>query len=202
MKEPPRQAHLPGKDALNIPVAPQPAIEQLRTATEPTPIEQLAIPAVPLAAAADSLPGALDTPPGLSARSQGGGSGGGAGAGTGSGIGPGTGSGLGPGSGGGVGGGVYRVGNGVTSPTVIREVKPAYTSAAMRARVQGLVLLECVVRPDGVCGEVTVVRSLDAVFGLDLEAIKAARQWWFRPGTRFGEPVSVPVTIELDFLLH
>jgi outer membrane biosynthesis protein TonB len=46
------------------------------------------------------------------------------------------------------------------------------------------------------------VRSLDSVFGLDLEAIKAARQWRFRPGTRLGEPVSVPVTIELDFVLR
>ena len=101
-----------------------------------------------------------------------------------------------------MGGDVYRAGTGVTSPTVIRQVRPAYTSEAMRAHVQGLVLLECVVRPDGACGEVTVVRSLDSVFGLDLEAIKAARQWRFRPGTRLGEPVSVPVTIELDFVLR
>ena len=86
--------------------------------------------------------------------SQGSGSGGGAGTGTGSGIGPGTGSGLGPGSGGGTGGGVYRLGNGVTTPRVLREVKPQYTSDAMRAKVQGTVLLECVVQPDGTVGDV------------------------------------------------
>jgi len=40
------------------------------------------------------------------------------------------------------------------------------------------------------------------VFGLDLEAMKAARQWRFRPGTRLGEPVAVQVVIELTFTLR
>jgi outer membrane biosynthesis protein TonB len=46
------------------------------------------------------------------------------------------------------------------------------------------------------------MRSLDSTFGLDLEAMKAARNWRFRPGTRLGEPVSVLVTIELTFTLR
>ena len=33
----------------------------------------------------------------------------------------------------------FRPGNGVTDPRVLREVKPAYTAEAMRAKVQGLV---------------------------------------------------------------
>ncbi len=97
---------------------------------------------------------------------------------------PGAGSGLGDGYGGGTGGGAYQVGNGVTRPDVIREVKPQYTSDAMRAKVQGTVLVQCVVRPDGSVGDVQVLRSLDPTFGLDQEAIKAARQWRFRPGTQ------------------
>jgi outer membrane biosynthesis protein TonB len=47
-----------------------------------------------------------------------------------------------------------------------------------------------------------VVRSLDNTFGLDQEAIKAAKQWRFRPGTRLGEPVPVLITIELAFTLR
>ena len=47
-----------------------------------------------------------------------------------------------------------------------------------------------------------VVRSLDSTFGLDLEAMKAARDWRFRPGMRQGEPVAVLVTIELTFTLR
>ena len=116
--------------------------------------------------------------------SQGKGDGGGGGTGRGTGIGAGEGSGLGQGSGGGTGGGTYRPGNGVTIPQLVREVKPAYTADAMRAKVQGTVWLECVVMPDGTVGRVEVVRSLDSTFGLDQEAIKAAKQWRFRPGTR------------------
>jgi protein TonB len=97
---------------------------------------------------------------------------------------------------------VYRPGSGVTLPRVLREVKPQYTSDAMRAKVQGTVLLQCVVKADGSVGDVQVVRSLDSAFGLDQEAIKAARQWRFAPGTRLGEPVPVLVTIELTFTLR
>jgi periplasmic protein TonB len=203
MKEPPREAELPGKDKITVPVEKPPKLEAPQQAkNEPNPIEQLNIPAKSLAAAQDSLPGAIEAPPGPPTLSQGSGSGGGAGTGTGSGIGPGNGSGLGPGSGGGTGGGVYRPGNGVTLPTILREVKPQYTSDAMRAKVQGTVLLECVVNPDGNVGDIQVMRSLDSTFGLDTEAIKAAKQWKFRPGMRLGQPVPVLVTIELTFTLR
>ena len=72
----------------------------------------------------------------------------------------------------------------------------------MRAKVQGIVLLECVVLPDGRVGDVTITKSLDKIFGLDEEAIKAAQQWRFAPGRRFGEPVAVHVTLELEFTLR
>jgi protein TonB len=203
MKEPPRKAELPGKDTITVPVKKPPKLEAPKEAKkEPNPLEQLNIPAKTLASAADSIPGVIEAPQGPPTISQGVGTGGGAGTGSGSGIGPGTGSGLGPGSGGGTGGGVYQPGNGVTLPRVLREVKPQYTSDAMRAKIQGTVILQCVVRPDGSVSDVQVVRSLDPTFGLDQEAIKAARQWRFAPGTRLGEPVPVLVTIQLDFTLR
>ena len=154
-----------------------------------------------MAAAPQTRTGLLE---GLMARVESAGSGtdGGAGAGDGGGVGPGSGDGLGPGSGGGLGGGVYRPGNGVETPRLLREVTPKDSAEAMRAKVQGLVLVEAVVLPDGSVGDVRVVRSLDQNFGLDDEAIKAARQWRFQPGTRFGEPVAVLVTIELSFTLR
>jgi TonB family protein len=202
MKEPPRQAELPGKDKITVPVQKTPQPEQQVAKNEPPKIEQLNIPAKTLAAAQDSLPGAIEAPPGPPTLSQGSGSGGGAGTGTGTGVGSGTGSGLGEGFGGGTGGGVYRPGNGVTTPRVLREVRPNYTSDAMRAKVQGVVVLECVVRPDGSVGDVHVTRSLDSTFGLDQEAIKAAKAWRFAPGTRMGEPVPVLISIELTFTLR
>jgi TonB family protein len=202
MKEPPRQAEMPGKDKITVPVSKPPKLEMQEVKKEPDPVAQLNIPAKNLASAQESLPGAIEAPPGPPTLSQGSGSGGGAGTGSGSGIGPGSGSGLGPGSGGGTGGGVYRPGNGVTLPRVLHEEKPQYTSDAMRAKVQGTVLLECVVRPDGTIGDVQVVRSLDPTFGLDQQAVAAARKWRFAPGTRLGEAVPVLITIELQFTLR
>jgi TonB family protein len=203
MKEPPRKAELPGKDKITVPVEKPPKLEPPKQIKpEPNPVAQLNIPAQSLAASTESLAGTLVAPEGPPTPSQGSGSGGGAGTGKGTGIGPGNGSGLGDGTGGGTGGGFYQPGNGVTLPKVLREVRPQYTSDAMRAKVQGTVLLQCVVRPDGSVGDVQVVRSLDGVFGLDGEAIKAARQWRFAPGTRLGEPVPVQVTIELTFTLR
>ena len=85
---------------------------------------------------------------------------------------------------------------------MLREVRPNYTADAMRAKVQGTVWVEAVVLQDGTVGEAKIVRSLDSTFGLDEEALKAARQWRFAPGTRFGQPVPVLVTIELTFTLR
>jgi TonB family protein len=90
----------------------------------------------------------------------------------------------------------------IRPPRVLKEVKPQYTAEAMRAEIQGAVLVECVVKADGTVGDVEVLRSLDKTFGLDQEAIKAARAWQFEPGTRNGEPVPVLVTIELTFTLR
>ena len=47
--------------------------------------------------------------------------------------------------GGGTGGGVFRPGAGIVDPKVVKEVRPTYTPDAMRAKIQGEVLLEAVV---------------------------------------------------------
>ncbi len=50
--------------------------------------------------------------------------------------------------------------------------------------------------PDGSVGGAHIVRSLDSTFGLDEEAIKAVKQWRFRPGMRIGEAVPVEIVVE------
>jgi TonB family protein len=190
--EPPRKAEVAQKkDPISVPVqkAPDPTPEQPK---EPPPPEPL-VPFVPMAASEVTLPGVVAQ----SATNVGG-----AGNGPGTGAGSGQGSGMGPGYGGGFGGGAYHPGAGITLPVVLREVKPAYTADAMRAKVQGSVWLQCIVMPDGSVGEVKVTRSLDPIFGLDQEAIKAAKMWRFKPGMRQGDPVPVIITIELTFTLR
>ena len=105
-------------------------------------------------------------------------------------------------TGGGFGGGAYQPGSGVSSPVLLSQVKPQYTTEAMRAKIQGKVWLEVVVMTDGRPGDIRIARSLDRTFGLDEEAIKAMRQWRFRPGVRLGSPVPVKVIVEMEFSLR
>ncbi len=86
-------------------------------------------------------------------------------------------------------------------PRVVHAVKPVYTKEAMKAKLQGVVIVEVVVMPDGTVGDVRVVKSLDREFGLDEAAIAAAKQWRFEPGTRQGKPVPVIVALEMTFNL-
>jgi periplasmic protein TonB len=94
---------------------------------------------------------------------------------------------------------VYDPGNGVTVPTIVKEVKPTYTQQAKAKKIQGLVRLQAVIEDDGSVGEVVVLRSLDSE--LDQQAIVALKQWEFKPGTRDGKPVPVRFTCELTFTL-
>jgi protein TonB len=200
--QPSRAAEMPGRDRATVPVARSASFNLTQPLPEPNPVETLQIAAVSLAAGHDMLPGAIDGPPAPPTLSLGPGKNGMSGRGSGHGIGPGEGDGLGLGRGGNTGGDIYRPGNGVSQPRLLREVKPQYTSDAMRAKVQGTVVVVCVVRADGTITDVRVARPLDPTFGLDQQALAAVRQWKFAPGTRLGEPVAVQITVELTFTLR
>jgi TonB family protein len=98
--------------------------------------------------------------------------------------------------------GAVRPAPGITYPTVVDNVKPRYTSDAMRARIQGTVVMEGVVQPDGTMTDLRITRSLDPILGLDDEALKAARQYRFRAGTRDGTAIPVAITVEMSFTLR
>jgi TonB family protein len=131
--------------------------------------------------------------------SNGPGSGGGIGRGSGGGVGPGRGGGFGPGEGGGVGGGVFRVGGGVTAPTLLFKVEPEYSEEARKAKYQGTVVLYVEVDASGKARNLRVIRSLG--LGLDEKAIEAVNKWKFKPGFKDGKPVTVAATIEVNFRL-
>jgi len=97
---------------------------------------------------------------------------------------------------------VYRPGNGVTLPSVVREVKPEYTDEAKAQKIQGSVSLRIVVLADGTVGDIQVTRSLDDKYGLDRQAGRAATKWLFKPGTKDGKPVPVEVELEMTFTLR
>jgi periplasmic protein TonB len=131
--------------------------------------------------------------------SNGTGSGGGIGTGRGGGVGPGSGAGFGPGSGGNMGGGAYRIGGGVSPPTLLFKVEPEYSEEARKAKFQGTVVLFVVVDENGKPRDLKVIRPLG--LGLDQKAIEAVEKWKFAPGKKDGKPVAVQATIEVNFRL-
>jgi TonB family protein len=99
----------------------------------------------------------------------------------------------------GFGAGAYRPGHGIQNPVLVQQVTPVYSLAALQRRLSGDVELEAVILKDGTVGDVHVVQSLDPTFGLDDEAIRAARQWLFRPAALNGQPVPIVVVLEVQF---
>lgn len=202
---PPPAARREGSRALSSPLPerePPPPVEPPRLEAPPPPTEDLPPLNVPVATSPsddEERAGTLTETPDVD-DSRGPGVAGGVGAGAGTGIGEGQGAGIGPGSGGGTGGGPYRPGSGITPPSLLREVKPAYTDEARRRNVTGDVVLEIVVRSDGSVGEVRVLDGLGS--GLDQRAIEAVRQWRFSPARRLGQPVDVLVEVAVEFRLR
>lgn len=101
------------------------------------------------------------------------------------------------------GAGAYRpVGQaGVKLPVRTNSVHPQYTPEALREKIQGTVELELIVRADGTVGDVRVRKSLDKIYGLDDQAIRAARMSTFTPGTVNGVASPFLVVFEETFRL-
>jgi TonB family protein len=125
--------------------------------------------------------------------------GGGIGTGSGGGVGSGSGPGVGPGRGGGYGGGVFRIGGSVSAPSCLYCPDPEFSDEARKARYQGVVVLWAVVDEEGRARDIRVSRSLG--MGLDEQAIRAVQNWRFKPAERYGKPVPVYMTIEVNFRL-
>jgi D-alanyl-D-alanine endopeptidase (penicillin-binding protein 7) len=94
---------------------------------------------------------------------------------------------------------VYVPGDGVSLPVVLTEVRPVYPQDAKADRVEGTVLMACVVTTEGGVAQIVVDRTLDS--RLDEAAVAALEQWRFKPGTKDGVPVAVRVQIEMTFTL-
>src|ERR1035438_4123001 len=91
----------------------------------------------------------------------------------------------------------YRIGGGVSPPSVITKVQPEFSMEASRARLEGKVVLLVVVDESGNAREMKVIRPLG--LGLDEKAIEAVGEWVFQPGSKDGEAVAVQATIEVNF---
>jgi TonB family protein len=95
---------------------------------------------------------------------------------------------------------IYKIGGRISAPQVIHSVEAKYTDEARRFGYQGVCLVSLIVNAQGNPVNVHVVRPLG--MGLDQEAIKAVRQYKFKPALMDRKiPVPVMVTIEVNFKL-
>jgi TonB family protein len=92
-----------------------------------------------------------------------------------------------------------RVGTDVEAPRKLVHVAPRYPPDALQARLQGRVILECVIGADGRVEKVEVKRGAPL---LDDSAREAVRQWVYEPTRLNGVPVPVIMTVTVDFSLR
>jgi TonB family protein len=85
----------------------------------------------------------------------------------------------------------------VQPPVLVRDVHAPMTPTAMRAKVNGGVMLRGVVDRDGAVSDVRVVKSLEPT--QDAAARDAFSQWTFRPALRGGKPVPMAVTVQMAY---
>ena len=67
----------------------------------------------------------------------------------------------------------------------------------MRRKVNGAVLLRCVVDRDGVPTRLEIINALDDE--LDRASVEALKQWRFEPGKKDGEAVLVQIDVTIAF---
>ena len=91
-----------------------------------------------------------------------------------------------------------RIGEGVTPPRKIHDVHPTYPPGAREAGIQGLVILDATIGPAGEVSDIEVLRSVPE---LDQAAIDAVEQWRWEPTLVDGEPVSIQMTVTINFML-
>jgi protein TonB len=91
-----------------------------------------------------------------------------------------------------------RVGGELQAPALIQRVEPEYPPFAVRAQVQGVVILEAVVDRQGRVEEVRVLRSIPL---LDKAAAAAVRQWRYSPLLLNGMPERFVLTVTVSFSL-
>jgi protein TonB len=91
----------------------------------------------------------------------------------------------------------------VTYPERVAEsyVKPEYPENARKEKIEGLVILQIIVKKDGAVGGTTVLRSPDPDLGFEEAAIKAVEQWKYKPAMKNDQPVDVYLTVQVSFEL-
>ena len=93
-----------------------------------------------------------------------------------------------------------RIGGQIKQPQLVKRVEPDYPALAVKAHIQGIVILEATVGEDGDVTEVRLLRSANPL--IDREAEIALKQWRYSPLVLNGTRVPFVLTVTLSFFLE
>jgi protein TonB len=85
----------------------------------------------------------------------------------------------------------------VKAPVVIRRVQPVYPKLALTARMNGTVIVECIIDKTGRVREAHLVSSTSPLF--IQSAVEAVQQWQFAPGSLHGQAVDTIFDLTVTF---
>jgi protein TonB len=95
---------------------------------------------------------------------------------------------------------IYQVVGDVKAPVVLKRVAPTYPEMARRARLNGFVILECIIDQNGRIRDARVLRSSSLAF--EQPALDAIQKWEFSPGSLDGKPVNVQFDLTVNFRVN
>jgi periplasmic protein TonB len=91
-----------------------------------------------------------------------------------------------------------EVGGAVQAAKLIHEVQPLFPKLAEEARIGGVVRLKAVIATDGHIKDLTLISGHPLLIQ---SAMKAVRQWVYRPTYLNGQPAEVDTEIDVTFAL-
>jgi len=96
---------------------------------------------------------------------------------------------------------VYKVGKDVSAPVPLNDVEPEFPKSAksLKKPFTALVFVSVIIDAQGMTQNPRIFRSYKPDF--DAQAIKTVKQYRFKPAMHAGQPVAVPITIEVNFTL-
>jgi len=87
----------------------------------------------------------------------------------------------------------------VKAPIVLKRVSPPYPPLAVKAHLNGFVIVECIIDRTGIIRDAKVVKSSSAMF--EQPALDAVQQWKFAPGTLRDRPVDTIFDLTVTFTI-
>jgi len=93
--------------------------------------------------------------------------------------------------------------DGFIGPVPLRRVEPQYTEEARKAKLQGSVIVQVEVKPDGTVASDGIMIIQGLGMGLDERAVESVKQWIFKPAYKDGKPagLTMPVSVQVEFRL-